>query len=321
MSKVVSLSVDLDNHWSYLKTHGNEAWRTFPTYLGRVIPLICEIADEFDVTLTAFAVGRDAEMEVNGEAFAMLGESRHEVGNHSFHHEPWLHLKSADEIEEEVVRAGQVIEAATGKRPIGFRGPGFSLSSDTVDTLARNGYVYDASTLPTFIGPLARAYYMRQSNLDETELERREALFGGVKDVLRPIKPYLWNGSDESTLVEIPVTTMPLFRIPIHATYLLYLAKISPKLSSMYLRTALSLCSLTRVQPSLLLHSLDFIGSEDITDLGFFPGMDMTGAEKRRLLRGYLETLSSWGRIVPVSEHAEMVGAKKLRRQSVSSLA
>lgn len=321
MSKYVSLSVDLDNHWSYLKTHGNPAWEAFPTYLDRVVPLICELADAFEVTLTVFAVGRDAEMDVNSNAFSILGESRHEIANHSFHHEPWLHLKSPDEIEEEVVRAGEAIEAATGKSPTGFRGPGFSVSSATIDSLRRNGYRYDASTLPTFIGPLARAFYMRQSKLDKDELERRGALFGGFREVFRPVKPYAWETGGGDGLLEIPVTTMPLFRVPIHVTYLTYLAGFSPGLSNAYLKWALAMCSLTGVKPSMLLHSLDFIGSEDIDDLGFFPGMEMTGAHKRRLLQGWVEILAGWGRIVTMAEHADIAGSSPLRGQSAASLA
>ena len=49
-------------------------------------------------------------------------------------------------------QAHDAIEAATGGRPRGFRGPGFSLSEGTLAALVELGYRYDASTLPTFIG-------------------------------------------------------------------------------------------------------------------------------------------------------------------------
>ena len=322
MTRYSSLSVDLDNHWSYLKTHGNPAWERFPSYLDRVVPLVCEFAEELDIGLTMFVVGQDAELGKNAGAMAMIGESGHEVANHSFHHEPWLHLKSHAEIEEEIGRAHRAIEQATGKASAGFRGPGFSISQDTMRVLDSHGYCYDASTLPTFIGPLARAFYMRGSGLDDDELEQRSQLFGSVKEVLRPNGPYLWRFSDgDAGPVEVPVTTMPLFRVPIHATYLLYIAKYSPALSGAYLRSALALCRLTGTMPSILLHSLDFIGAEDITDLGFFPGMDMSGEVKRGLLKDYASALLDFGTIVPVGEHATLAAATKLKKANVSSLA
>lgn len=322
MSRYASLSVDLDNHWSYLKTHGEATWMGFPTYLDAVVPRVLEFADDLGLALTFFVVGQDAELGKNAAALALLGESRHEVGNHSFHHEPWLHLKSEDEIEEEIGRAGRAIDDATGRSPLGFRGPGFSISQATMRALDRNGYRYDASTLPTFIGPLARAFYMKQSRLDREEMARRDQLFGTWREVLRPINPYRWDfGDRDSVLVEVPVTTMPLLRLPIHGTYLLYLARISPALSNAYLRAALTLCRLTGVRPSILLHSLDFIGSGDVRDLGFFPGMDMLGEEKRRLLAGYCRLLADFGEVVTVGEHASRAARTGTKTQPLASLA
>lgn len=31
-----SISLDLDNLWSYLKIHGDDGWRSFPSYLDRL---------------------------------------------------------------------------------------------------------------------------------------------------------------------------------------------------------------------------------------------------------------------------------------------
>lgn len=322
MSRYVSLSVDLDNHWSYLKTHGNEAWRGFPSYLDRVIPLVRDFAEEQETVLTLFVVGQDAELPQNAGAMEMIGRSGHEVANHSFHHEPWLHLKTEGEIEEEIGRAHQAISAATGKVPVGFRGPGFSISQSTMRVLSARAYQYDASTLPTWIGPLARAFYMRGSGLDADDMEQRSQLFGKVGEVLRRNKPYRWEFSNNRYgPVEVPVTTMPLLRIPIHATYLLYLARVSPGLSRAYLAAALALCRMTGTMPSILLHSLDFIGADDIDDLGFFPGMDMAGQVKRDLLKGYAAQLARFGEIVTVSEHSSRAEAGGLVGQRVASLA
>lgn len=321
MTSIASLSVDLDNHWSYLKTHGDESWRGFPTYLPSVVPRILEFCDDLEVAVTIFVVGQDAELPSNAEPLAQIGASRHEVGNHSFNHEPWLHLKSDTEIDEEIARAHGAILEATGKVAIGFRGPGFSVSKATIETLERHGYVYDASTLPTFIGPLARAFYMRASTLDDEELQRRGLLFGKFSEGFRPIKPYVWNLGSAQSIIEIPVTTMPLTRLPIHATYLLYLARTSPWLANAYLHLALLLCRTFRVEPSLLLHSLDFIGKGDADGLGFFPGMDMEGARKRELLHRFVDAIGAKHEIVPMKDHADSILAQEVKSLRVDSLA
>ena len=55
-------------------------------------------------------------------------------------------------------------------------GPGFSVSEDVLLALERRGYRYDASTLPTFIGPLARAFYLRNADFTLEERAEREVL-------------------------------------------------------------------------------------------------------------------------------------------------
>ena len=42
----------------------------------------------------------------------------------------------------------------------------------------------------------------------------------------------------------------------------------------------MTMCKITNVQPSLLLHPLDFLGKEDEADLGFFPAMGMAAEDK-----------------------------------------
>lgn len=307
-----SLSLDLDNQWSYMKTHGDAGWEKFPSYLDTVIPRVLQFMRERNLRLTFFVVGQDAALDKNREALAQLSDSgRNEIGNHSFHHEPWLHLYTRAEIESELARAEEAIERATGQRPRGFRGPGFSFSHDVLQTLAARGYEYDASTFPTYLGPLARAYYFMTAKLDDAEAEKRKALFGKLSDGLRPLKPYRWRLEGENSLLEIPVTTMPLLKIPIHVSYLLYLSGYSSSLARHYFRAALALCRMSGVEPSLLLHPLDFLGADDVRELAFFPGMNMPAARKLEAVSDALAALAAHYEIVPMSEHARAIALRE----------
>ena len=90
--QLASLSLDLDNKWSYLKTHGDAGWERFPSYLDVVVPRILRLCDELRLKITVFVVGQDAALSKNHRALASIAAAGHEIGNHSFHHEPWLHL-------------------------------------------------------------------------------------------------------------------------------------------------------------------------------------------------------------------------------------
>ena len=307
MKPIASLSLDLDNKWSYMKTHGDAGWEDFPSYLDKVVPRVLAFLKERDLRITFFIVGQDAALEKNRSAIASIVAAGHEIGNHSFNHEPWLHLYSKDELIEEFERTETALENVTGKRPIGFRGPGYSLSPTVLEVLSERGYEYDCSTLPTYIAPLARAYYFFKSpQMSDDEREKRKKLFGKLSDGFQSLKARIMNVAGRE-MVEIPVTTFPVIKTPIHLSYLLYIATFSRTAALLYWRLALTMCRITDVQPSLLLHPLDFLTDEDAPELKFFPGM---GAPIDVKLAFVSEALAMYARcfdVVPMCEHAKAV--------------
>jgi hypothetical protein len=313
MKPLASLSLDLDNEWSYLKTRGDPAWESMPSYLDCVVPRVLDILARRKLRITFFVVGQDAELEKNHSALRQLSAAGHEIGNHSFRHEPWLHLYSEEELVHELAQAESHIERATGCRPDAFRGPGFSVSETTLRVLLRRGYKYDASTFPTFLGPLARAYYFMTAKLDPEERRKRAKLFGSVRDGLRPLNPYHWT-LPEGRLLEIPVSTLPLLRVPIHLSYVLYLSTFSPWVARVYFEGALRLCRLTGVEPSILLHPLDFLSGEDVPSLAFFPGMQMPLAQKLERTEHCIERLQALFQVCSLGEHARAVNARPALR-------
>lgn len=306
-----SLSLDLDNKWSYMKTHGDAGWEKWPSYLHIVVPRVLEFLKQRNLSITWFIVGQDAAMPEHHAILKSIVEAGHEVGNHSYQHEPWLHLYPEAEIEAELSKTEIAIENATGVIPKAFRGPGFSLSPTVLKVLERRGYEFDCSTFPTYLGPLARAYYFMTAKLPEEEKAKRSLLFGKISDGLRSLKSYNWTWQSHDsanqqphTLLEIPVTTMPLFKVPMHLSYLLYLSKFSFLAAKLYFRTALLMCKITRTQPSILLHPLDFMGCDDDSDLSFFPAMDITSGKKLQWCDTFFKMLTDHFDCVPMGEHA-----------------
>ena len=309
MKARASLSLDVDNLWSYQKTHGDAGWDQYGSYLDVLVPRVLDFLAERDLTITFFVVGQDAALDRNRDALGALAAAGHEMGNHSFRHEPWLHLYERQELSDELARAEDAIVDVTGQRPVGFRGPGYSLSTDTLEVLVERGYRSDASTLPTVVGPLARAFYFRSTKLSDEQREERSELFGTWKDGLRSLRPYRWRVKD-TTLLELPVTTLPLARVPIHISYLLYLAGVSPALARTYFSTALRTCRLRKVEPSILLHPLDFLGADDVDDLAFFPAMGLPGHRKVELVGGFIDQLTGRYEVGTMLQHVEAIEAR-----------
>jgi peptidoglycan/xylan/chitin deacetylase (PgdA/CDA1 family) len=306
---VGSVSFDLDNVWSFLKTHGDPEWTDRPSYLSVATPRIADFLGEANVVSTVFAIGADVTRDDGAEAVRTFAAAGHEIGNHSFEHEPWLQRYSERRLAEEIDRTHDAIVAAGAPPPTGFRGPGYSTSPVLQRLLAERGYLYDASTLPTWIGPLARAHHFRSTTLTPEQREERAELFGGVGQARLPLQPYI---SRESGIVELPVTTMPLMRVPIHGSYLIQLYAGSPALARTYFRTALRLCRIRRVGMSMLLHPTDLLDSRDAPALTFFPGMSVPAADKHRFMSWVLATMQRELDVVGTGAHVKRV------RQTVS---
>ncbi len=302
---LASISLDLDDQWSYMKVHGDEGWETFPSYLDVVIPIVLDKLDELDIKITFFVVGQDAAIEKNHKVLQSIVERGHEVGNHSFHHESWLKTYSKEKIEEEIIIAEEAIFKATGQRTNSFRGPGFSWSNDLLEVLQKRNYIFDASILPTYISPLMRRYYFWKSKLSKEEKESRKELFGSFKEGFYPLKPFTWIFENKKTLLEIPVTTMPVFKIPFHQSYLLYISGVSLRLMRMYLRFAIFMCKITKTQPSYLLHPLDLIGKDHVPSLAFFPGMNIKSEQKLKIFEMAIQILKQNFELLPMSEFSK----------------
>ncbi len=315
-----SISLDLDNLWSYLKIHGNDAWQSYPSYLNIFIPYVLKVLNDLDLTISFFVVGKDADQKGNEEPLQRISTEKHEICNHSYNHDSWMHLLSKEIIKKEILDAEEAILRVSGQKTSGFRSPGFSWSSRVLETLSDLDYEYDASTLPTFIGPLARLYYFKTANLTKEERQDRRELFGSFSNGLLPVKPYNWNLNYGKHLLEIPVSTIPFIKIPFHLSYLIYLNNISPLLMKAYLNTAINLCLLTKTEPSFLLHPLDLIGGDQIKELAFFPGMNVNSHQKTKIFIEVINQLRNSFEMVTMGNFVKSIQTiKNIKSKNIES--
>ncbi|WP_416308174.1 polysaccharide deacetylase family protein [Neptunicella sp. SCSIO 80796] len=302
--KPASLSLDMDNLWCYQRSFGLAQWQQYPNFLPLVIPRIVDFLASRQLNITFFAIGQDASQAGNQPLYQSISAHHHEIANHSFHHQMDLHQASEAELEQEISAAQQAIFQASGQTPTGFRGPAFGQSPALLKTLFKLGFSYDASTLPNSVGALARWYHQKSMKTGTAKQDKQ--LYGSLEQAWQPLKPYYWQYQQQQ-LLEIPVTSMPLLRLPFHGTYLHYLADRSEKLALGYFKTALLLCRLRRIEPSFLLHCTDFIGYDDGIDLDYLPGMRRSCAQKMAFMHQVMGLFQQYFRPLSMRDYiAEM---------------
>jgi hypothetical protein len=151
---------------------------------------------------------------------------------------------------------------------------------------------------------------MTAPKMSAEEKAKRKQLFGKFADGFQPLKPYIWQLENRS-LVEIPVTTFPLFKTPIHASYILYLSSFSRFAARQYFDKAIKIALKFGFEPSILLHPLDFLSAEDAPELKFFPAMNLPLEKKLETMSEIFDCLERNFRVVNLAEHARQIRQTK----------
>ena len=312
---IAGISMDLDDKWAYMKAHGDPGWDDYPSYLEYFIPELLDLLADLDLTITFFIVGRDAGREQNQDLLASITAAGHDVANHSYAHDPFFSVFSDDRIRREVELTDAYIFAATGATPVGFRGPGFSWSKKLLHILCDRGYRYDATTLPTCLGPIARKYFLSKAELLPEQKNALKDLYGGLESAFLPVAPYRWRLTGGREILELPVTTMPGLKLPFHLTYLMYLSHFSPLLMRAYFSTTLALLKASGTRPSFLLHPLDLMGSDSVPELSYFPAMGIPTRVKKARFVSIIQQIKRHFHPVSLNRFAEAAADTKKWRQ------
>ncbi|MBL9109131.1 MAG: polysaccharide deacetylase family protein [Myxococcales bacterium] len=219
--KLASVNVDLDEIPNYFGIHGLAAEGAVKSAVyDLAVPRLVDFARAHGVPLTFFAVGADLERPESAEALRAAAAGGVEIGNHTLTHDYRLTTRSRAQILEEVRGGADAIERATGRRPRGFRAPGYTITDTVFDVLDELEVAYDSSVFPCPLYWLAKA-----SALGLIRVRGRESR--SIVDhpqVLRaPTRPYRV-GRPYSTrgrgIVELPIQVTPGLRLPVIGTSL-----------------------------------------------------------------------------------------------------
>ena len=143
-----ALTVDVED-WYHICGIGEltavprHAWR-----VAENVNKILTLLDRFQHKATFFMLGSVADSLP--ELAPMIADRGHEIASHGYSH-TLVSDMDRQQFTEELLQTGQILFEQTGRRPIGYRAPQWSVSSRTPwvdDVLAEHGYRYDSSRNP-----------------------------------------------------------------------------------------------------------------------------------------------------------------------------
>ena len=179
---VNGLSVDVED-WFQVGAFENvierDEWDGLNLRVEDNVLRILDLFDEADVKATFFTLGWVAKR--HGPLMRRIVEAGHELASHGYDHAR-VFTFAREEFAEDIRKARQILEDASGAKITGYRAPSFSIDQRTpwaYMELAEQGYAYSSS-----VAPITHDHY-------------------GWKEAPRfAFKPLPW-----ADLIEIPVTT------------------------------------------------------------------------------------------------------------------
>lgn len=321
--KLIAMNINFDSLFFPL-TIDRQKYRDPSFY--QIADRFFALSEKYKFRYTIFVIGRDLE---NPEVFARVrawSQAGHEIGNHTWTHHHNLGALPRPRMEEEVLRAHEIIARCTGAEPRGFISPAWSTSGELIDVLIRAGYLYDTSVFPSPLLALAMAKLSLNARSHGvynaswwSRRDKRAAFFA-------PRKPYFLNGSSlirkrESGILMLPLPTLSPFRIPCWHTFSFFLG-------SALQRALIRLTANTTDAFYYLMHPADLADWERDLDPAFreqyagefalFERLRVPFMRKEKLVSEVFETLAKLGTFVTLEEMARAwINAVQSRSQSV----
>ena len=229
--KLVAMNINFDSLFWPLSI---DRKRFTDPFFNKTADRFLALAAQNNFKFTIFIVGKDLENPEVAARVKSWSEAGHEIGNHSYTHNPNLGSLPREQMEYEVMKSHELITKYTGKEPRGFISPSWSTSGDLIDILIKNNYLYDTSIFPSYFQYLILLKLKLMSrgknkNFHPNFAERRDK----KAFWLAPTKPYFIRPESlikkqTDGLLMMPLPTATPLRIPCwHTMYFAFGKKLA----------------------------------------------------------------------------------------------
>lgn len=220
VERLAAVSVDLDSIAHYCRIQGLSPEsldeRARQLVYSVAVPRFLELFSKAQIPATFFAIASEAD-----PALKHASDNGVEIASHSFSHDYRLSRWSLADIKADLQKAHETLTQCTGKAPVGFRAPGYTLSPALLQAIVEQGYAYDSSVFPAAPYWAAKAAVMGALTI----LGRpSKAVLDSPSVLAAPRGPFYPGESapyrrGNLRLLELPISVTPGLRVPFIGTF------------------------------------------------------------------------------------------------------
>lgn len=284
---LAGLSVDVDSVAVHLRGYGVEDAAEDGLHYRLAVPRMLELFGASGVRATFFLIADEAER--HPAVVSSIVAAGHEVGCHSATHRLPFDVSTPEVARREVHEARSRLARLAGDEVVGFRAPSWGATHKLIAELGSAGYLYDASSFPSWMLVALRWSISRRSQPQHGPA--RSSLTEGL---FERAQPHVARGNG-AALAEVPLCTVPFLRLPYYHTLRFLLPQ------SVF--GVIGALARLRRTPSYVFHAVDFLDcAADGLDprIARHPGLDRPLANKLELARRSVADLASGRDVVPL---------------------
>lgn len=306
--RICAISVDVDTLEDYVSSYGHKGKGVIcdEQVYSKAIPRILDLFDRFGVKATFFVVGRDIQDPQKTLILKEMIKRGHEIANHTMSHIYPFSFLPKEKKRSEIVLMQKIAEDVLQYKVRGFRAPGYGIDGETLSILEEEGYAYDSSVHPTCFMLFLNMSVLFFSSGKKMRPETKSCFhFVAPLGAYTPSKNFAFiRTMVKRSIVEVPVTATPYFRMPFFGTFhLMFGAKIFDIGYPLLRKSGLDI--------NYEIHAIDLLNlSEDNLDKWFKrqPAINVPVSAKEKIYSHIIESFSRDFEFEPIIVLAKNTG-------------
>jgi hypothetical protein len=213
--------VDVDSPAVLAKFYGIENLQYDESKLESFYQTAFNRSDSFfksmGVKATYFCVGNELNNKTNASVIKNSFDSGNGIANHTYNHPFGLCELSNEKIKEEISSCDKTLTTIIGKKPVGFRTPGYAVNTQIINTLEELGYKYDSSAgWPLMHAAIKATALLKPITGNKMQIGFGETNSAFKNDAYTPsVKNWKTNSKTERSIRELPLphafSVLPLY--------------------------------------------------------------------------------------------------------------
>jgi hypothetical protein len=248
--KKLFINVDIDTLKFYYKIFGVNNYLEDNVIWEKGVPRFLKFFKKLNVKANFFVVGSDFKNIKNIKIAKKIISEGHRINSHTYYHDYGLTKRNYNQVHLDIKKNQKILNKLFGIKNIIFRAPGYKMNGKIYQSLKNNGVQYSSSVMPSTLYSFIKNLTILKNLIF---FKKSKSLIDYSFNLFQKKNAYIHK---QTKIIEIPISTIPVFQIPFTGTFL--------SLGDEFLFNLSKNIIIKKKNINLEFHGIDLIDFEDL---------------------------------------------------------